>query len=185
MVIGEAHHLAAPPGGGGIGGQGRALGRHLSQRGEAVVEDDNVVPACRDLSRSALGRRAEWALGSGGQVGANLPMRGHYHPIVVDRVIAQLGPGIDRLELPRIDLVVHPAWAVVEVDDPPAVGKAAFHAMNVVGARCEGTWARHCQTQDSSKRSDSTNTPSSATTHGNFVGMSRTSRHGSDLNDLK
>ncbi len=85
MFGGEADDLAAS-----------AVG--AAERGEAVLEDDDLVVGRRDLGEPVSVGGAERALVGRRAVGAVLPVRGDGHPFALGLVEAGLGGAVHRFE---------------------------------------------------------------------------------------
>jgi hypothetical protein len=132
VVVGEADDLAPAEPGPQLG-QGRAgrRRRHVrldagGERGEAVLEDHDLVGVVRDLGGAARPGGAQRALVGRGQERAGLPVRGDDHPLVEQRIVAQLGTGADRRQVAGVLRVVRAELPVlVEVEDLPAIGQPA------------------------------------------------------------
>jgi hypothetical protein len=107
---------------------GRHVAGHARRQGrEAVLEDDDLVVALRDLGRPAVAGRAQRALVGRGEERAGLPVGGDGDPLVEQGVEAELGVGGDRRQVPRVDGVAL-RRRPVEVEDLAAVGEATTRA---------------------------------------------------------
>ena len=104
---GRARHRA------GVGGQRR----------EAVLEHDHVVVGRRDLGRPAVPRRAERALVGRGQVGPALAVGGDDHPLLQQRVAADLAGGDGRGQVAGVGGPPVDPLALVEVEQLAPVGQ--------------------------------------------------------------
>ena len=81
-----------------LGGSGRDVSEAGPERGEPVLEDDDVEVCGRNLGGSPVRGRAQRTFGCGGQVGPRLTVRGHSHPFPGEHVEAKcpaVGPGFD------------------------------------------------------------------------------------------